>query len=601
MVRIYSGVVWLFVAWAALYSGAAGAASWTLTGAMPEERSNHTATLLRDGKVLVTGGHNGHSVPLARAILYNPATGKWTATGSMPVAREYHTATRLANGKVLVVGGQNRNRVLADAILYDPATGQWTATQSMPFARYDHTATLLANGKVLVAAGGDNNSYFSSTLLYDPATASWTETGAITNPWGEQTATRLADGKVLMLGEGGRKFTLAIGARLYDPVTGVWTEVTESVSGIERGHTATLLANGRVLAVGGSSFEAFSSATLYDPVTGSWTATSAMPTPRSDHTATLLANGKVLVAGGWDHLMTIPGIPNPLKKAQLYNPVTGKWTATDEMSKTRRGHTATLLASGKVLVAGGSGKSAELYTPETGGPNAADFVVAAISLNPASPELNTPFTAQVTVKNQGKTAGNGGQLLVWANLNSHPICGMTSDQSVAIGSLAAGTSKTFTLTGLQTTRAGNNTLRALVDGHCGKLESNESNNQQTLSYRVRSEAEFVVSAIQLNPANPTANNPFTATVTVTNQGGVAGKAGYLEVWADQAKTQPCGSEGDAWVNIGALNAGASKAVTLSLPAGSSGGKTLRAFVDSWCGILEPIENNNQKTQRYTVP
>src|SRR5207253_1105052 len=119
--------------------------------------------------------------------------------------------------------------------------------------------------------------------------------------------------------------------------------------------TATLLPSGTVLVAGGYNGTGgfWASAELYDPVAGSWSATGSMSTSRVGHTATLLLNGTVLVAGGFYY----DGAEHILASAELYDPAMGTWTATASMTTPRESHTATLLPSGKVLVAGGFGPS----------------------------------------------------------------------------------------------------------------------------------------------------------------------------------------------------------------------------------------------------
>ncbi len=92
------------------------------------------------------------SLPPVNVICGIPFSGTWAATGPMAAARAQHTATLLPNGKVLVSGGYNGSPP-ASAELYDPATGVWTTTGSLATGRYAHTATLLPSGKVLVGGG----------------------------------------------------------------------------------------------------------------------------------------------------------------------------------------------------------------------------------------------------------------------------------------------------------------------------------------------------------------------------------------------------------------------------------------------------------------
>jgi hypothetical protein len=151
-----------------------------------------------------------------------------------------------------------------------------------------------------------------------------------------------------------------------NPPTGTWVPATAGGTFVATGsmttarawHTATPLANGKVLVAGGG----VASAELFDPATGTFSATGGMGTGRGGHTATLLPNGKVLVAGGSLHGAPVPG------PAELYDASTGAFMLTDTMLTDRYGHTASLLSNGKVLVTGGfdgaaETRSAELFAP----------------------------------------------------------------------------------------------------------------------------------------------------------------------------------------------------------------------------------------------
>ena len=103
----------------------------------------------------------------------------------------------------------------------------------------------------------------------------------------------------------------------------------------------------------------------YDPATDSWNVTGNLATARYVHTATLLPSGQVLVAGGGQGNSS-----NPIPSAELYDPSTNAWSGATNMIEARSGHTATLLPSGRVLVVGGQGSggalgSVELYAPES--------------------------------------------------------------------------------------------------------------------------------------------------------------------------------------------------------------------------------------------
>jgi hypothetical protein len=197
----------------------------------------------------------------------------------------------------------------------------------------------------------------------------------------------LADGRVLFAGGAttllakyqgnyvpGADIVLA-SAELYDPITGQFS-MTGSMTTARDGPTAILLSDGRVLIAGGNAtpgngWKPIASAELYNPMTGKFTATGTMTTARSGDTATLVPDGRVLIAGGFG------SDGNVLASTELYDPQTGSFSPTGSMATVRLDHTATLLPDGRVLIAGGADApddglaanilaSAELYDPKTG-------------------------------------------------------------------------------------------------------------------------------------------------------------------------------------------------------------------------------------------
>lgn len=331
------------------------------TGSMQVARTLHTATLLNDGKVLVTGGVNISAFPTT-AELYDPATRKFSqTTGTLSTIRVSPSATLLKSGKVLVVGGKGGDGTqLASAELYDPVSQTFAITTgSMTSTRSYHMATLLSDGTVLITGGLDlagdgSGTPVASAEIYDPATNAFTVTGSMSTGRFFHSATLLGNGKVLIAG-GLDSGTSLSTAELYDPATKTFTPAG-SMSVPRIGHTATLLANGKVLlAGGGSSFggAALAATELYDPSAGSFTPSSPMANPRSLHTATLLNNGQVLLAGG-SSVFYGGGNSTSLSAAELFDPTTGAFTPTADMTALRESHTATLLQTGDVLVVGGS-------------------------------------------------------------------------------------------------------------------------------------------------------------------------------------------------------------------------------------------------------
>jgi hypothetical protein len=223
---------------------------------------------------------------------------------------------------------------------------------------------------------------------------------------------------------------------------------TGSMVTTRAGHTATLLSNGEVLMAGGCNtdciYVAVASAELYNPAAGTFTATGSMSATRFDgQTATLLANGKVLVAGGYSTNYVV-AVPN----AELYDPATGTFSAAGPMNAVRYFHTATLLPNGKVLVAGGcldtGGScemlaSAELYDPATGAFSATGTMSAGRG------------SATATLLHNGKVLVAGG-------------ADFSSSVSLASAELYDPATGTFSTTGSMTTGRGSHSAALLPNG-----------------------------------------------------------------------------------------------------------------------------------------
>lgn len=347
---------------------------WAETGMPSTGRYGHTATLLRNGKVLVVGGRNPQGQALASAELYDPKTGEWTRTADLPSnARYNHTATRLGDGRVLVAGGccgrrsigsnPNADAPIGNAVIYSPdldpnnnpavprERNPWSSTGGMAMSRTAHSATVLPSGppelcgancgKVLLAGGytevpaapstSDPKVLTNSAELYDPGLGTFTPTGALQVPLAFHTATPLLTapreacatncGKVLVVGghrgEDIEQDAPSEAPQLYDPVSGTWAPPIGEQEEARRFHTATLLPSGEVLIVGG----------------------------RNSNLNNCFPSGDV------------GGRSTPLSLAEVYDPAAltpdTAFRGVANLSPGRFGHAAALLPNGQVLVAGG--------------------------------------------------------------------------------------------------------------------------------------------------------------------------------------------------------------------------------------------------------
>ncbi len=400
------------ITFAAPMSGTASAvtvASWSTTDALSVGRYNAATALLSggnalsDGDVLVAGGQDSAENPLASAELYNSATNSWSSAGTMTTARYDATATPLNDGDVLVAGGQDSTgKPLASAELYNSATNSWSSAGAMTDAREFATATLLKSGDVLVAGGQGSTRYpLASAELYDSTTNSWSSAGAMTDARELATATLLIGGDVLVAaGQGTSNFLAS--AELYDSNNNSWS-TTGSLAQSSFGASAALLSNGDVLVAGGQGAPSstLASAELYNPTNGSWSTTGSMTDERESAASAVLPDGKVLMAGGFNY--KVPG-GGDQASAELYDPTSGQWTATGSLAEGRDFTTATPLANGEILVAGGLSSTgaalaeSELY--DAANPTIPEVATTLAVSAPASVTTGVATAVTVTVKDQ---------------------------------------------------------------------------------------------------------------------------------------------------------------------------------------------------------
>jgi hypothetical protein len=379
------------------------------TDQLADTPGDATVVALADGKTLVFG--KGSSA------IFDPATQTFTATTPTIADRVLHTTTLLQDGRVLVTGGSGSGggAMLASAEVFDPTTGSWSEVASLDLPRQQHTATLLADGRVLITGGASDDDAgwpLKTTELFDPATGTFTPAGVMIGGRAAHTATLLADGRVLVAGgvpDDDPSASLA-SAELYDPITGRFTTTGSLVTGRYE-HAAVALADGRVLVAGGSNDHGNPlTAEIYDPATGMFSVAASASEP---HVGPIvrLADGRVLIAGGR------PEIFDPAGTTPVVRPVPRTDRSFAEAAtpgRVRTDHTAIRLRDGRVLIIGGhdggehTNTTAELYDPETGAfsPTGSMAVSRGVASDP-------PTRPQALLLEDGRVVVAGGTRYEW--------------------------------------------------------------------------------------------------------------------------------------------------------------------------------------------
>jgi len=371
---------------ATLVSSTLALAQGQVSAAPPlkEARLHHTATLLKDGRVLVVGGRGVDGLSaLASCELFTPKTNKWTSCAPLATARSHHASTALNDGRLLVTGGtthesvdgQNRFVALASVELYDPKTNTWLPAAPMAEARNGHTATLLLDDSVLVVGGArEQRQHLASVERFDPKTNTWAREEPMGVARWLHAAVRDSEGDVVVVGgrsnaaQQGKGPGVSIAdVERFEVKSGTWKTLPPMSEPRQRTAVVAEPAGAGLIVIGGQTATSSTNyAETWNPGQTGWQAfENHLSMSLSSHTGTRLPSGDLVVIGGEP--------PNAVDSTRVQRWVLASttWCLAGELKTARKQHTATLLGDGRVLVVGGTSsglpeKTAELWSPGTG-------------------------------------------------------------------------------------------------------------------------------------------------------------------------------------------------------------------------------------------
>lgn len=266
---------------------------------MATPRASGSATLLADGRVLLVGGYPGEGeAPTGAVEVYDPGAGTFAAVGELVTGRADHSATLLPDGRVLVAGGfDGDGRALASTEYFDPATEAFVPGPSLPEPRAAHVA-VLAGSRLVLVGGTEDSEATAATEVLDLAAGSWTSGPDLVTPRVKTGAVAIEDGRVFVVGgatdtEGRSKLR---SSEVVDLRRGTTTPGPELSEGEYKLDGAVVgLADGRIVVGGGDALEVYDAglAQVRRVEVPSYDA-------RSFRTVTAVGPDTVLVLGGYD-------------------------------------------------------------------------------------------------------------------------------------------------------------------------------------------------------------------------------------------------------------------------------------------------------------
>lgn len=293
--------------------------SWVIISTMTTPRAYHTATLLPNGTVLIAGGQSNtgdaNSV-LNTSEIYYPSTKKFVKAGDMNYPRMLHTATLLPDGNVLVTGGVGNGSYLNTAEIFITTANIWIPVSNMNDRRSEHTATLLKNGNVLITGGLNGNGILNTSEIFDFSNYTFTAVGNMNEPRKRHTANLLKNGRVIVIG-GHNSNYVSETMEIFDPNTNSWSFLTSPtddppppiyIAYPRTGHKSLTLPNGNILTTGGAglstneivrnSAELINNEFIRSKVIN--TSIYGNTDARIGHTVLIATNNYILTIGGFD-------------------------------------------------------------------------------------------------------------------------------------------------------------------------------------------------------------------------------------------------------------------------------------------------------------
>lgn len=319
------------------------------TAPMSSPRAAHSATLLRSGEVLIAGGCAVDGCELdsrgAETELFDPEAGRFRSGPRLIRPRVGHVAIRLPGGGVLIAGGWTGSRPTATTELYDPERNAFVAGPRMTSPRGGFAVAPLGHGRFLFSGGTDGARVVASAEVFDSASRRFRRTGRMRSQRSAHAMAPMQGGRVLVSGGSNRFDAVLPSTEIYMARTGRFVAGPQMTINRYK-HAAVPLRDGSILVIGGSNSSDFlgryASAERYDPRAKRFRRVGSMAEPRFKlpDAVVRLPSGRVVVAGG-------------AARVEIFDPRSRRFRTTGRVGTSLSFATATVLADGRVLLAGG--------------------------------------------------------------------------------------------------------------------------------------------------------------------------------------------------------------------------------------------------------